>query len=559
MRRRARRGRCRSRRRPGTRRAPSRSATSTSRTEFDEFARADHEHEVALARDRLHRLLAVLRGVADVVGLGPTRAGNRSRSAPTTSLVSSTDERGLREEGDPLGIRRPRASRPRRRRSHERDRVGRLAQRALDLLVAGVADQEDPVALGREPARLGVHLGDERAGGVDHRAGRAAAASSHRRARRRGRRRPRSRRPAPRRARRRTPRRAPRGRRRRGRCGRSACARRPARRAARAPARRSRSPAPRRRRTSAGRRAARCAGRPRSAQRASARRRPPQRARAPARPRPASAGRSRRRSAVSTTARDDRERAVAVRRRRARPTPCRPRRTVAGQRARARSSPATRGDRQHRPGADARARAARSARGEQRRRRARLDAAVGAVASSVATTRSPGASVAVEPRRTTPGDDDRARRRSRWRARRRRRACSRPMPVRSDCHAARQPGAQRERLDPQRREDEQRGARRASTRSLTACSPRTIAAERGDREDQPVQVVVDVEVAGEAGAGELRLVPACRPARWVVDQPARRRGSTAVAALAGREQREQRPGGLRRRWTRRDRASVGST
>ena len=44
----------------------------------------------------------------------------------------------------------------------------------------------------------------------------------------------------------------------------------------------------------------------------------------------------------------------------------------------------------------------------------------------------------------------------------------------------------------------------ASTTSFIASS----AAERRHREDEPVQVVVDVEVAREAGAGVLRLVPA---------------------------------------------------
>ena len=38
-----------------------------------------------------------------------------------------------------------------------------------------------------------------------------------------------------------------------------------------------------------------------------------------------------------------------------------------------------------------------------------------------------------------------------------------------------------------------------------------VPAERGEREDQPVEVVVDGEVAGEPGPGELRLVPGRRP------------------------------------------------
>src|SRR5437763_53291 len=66
----------------------------------------------------------------------------------------------------------------------------------------------------------------------------------------------------------------------------------------------------------------------------------------------------------------------------------------------------------------------------------------------------------------------------------------------------------------------ERGAASRTVRRPTAAShcsttpPRwsrlhtQIATEGADREDQPVEVVVDVEVAGEAGAGELRLIPA---------------------------------------------------
>ena len=49
----------------------------------------------------------------------------------------------------------------------EHDVLGRLAHRALDLLVAGVADEDDRVALGGELHRLAVDLGDQRAGRVD--------------------------------------------------------------------------------------------------------------------------------------------------------------------------------------------------------------------------------------------------------------------------------------------------------------------------------------------------------------------------------------------------------
>jgi len=47
------------------------------------------------------------------------------------------------------------------------DVLGRLPSGPDDLLVPLVADQQDVVVVGREPARLVVHLGDQRAGGVD--------------------------------------------------------------------------------------------------------------------------------------------------------------------------------------------------------------------------------------------------------------------------------------------------------------------------------------------------------------------------------------------------------
>ena len=66
--------------RPGS---PPRSATSTRRAVLEELARADDEHDVAATGDGPHGVLAVLGGVADVVGLGPDdHAGTGARRAP---------------------------------------------------------------------------------------------------------------------------------------------------------------------------------------------------------------------------------------------------------------------------------------------------------------------------------------------------------------------------------------------------------------------------------------------------------------------------------------------
>ena len=102
--------------------------------------------------------MSSVRGPGDVgellAQLGDDRAGLVDR------------QRGLGDERHPVGI------------GHlervdvllgldQHDVVGRLAHRALDLLVAGVADQHDRVALGGELLGLDVHLGHQRAGGVD--------------------------------------------------------------------------------------------------------------------------------------------------------------------------------------------------------------------------------------------------------------------------------------------------------------------------------------------------------------------------------------------------------
>ena len=97
---------------------------------------------------------------------GPVMCGKRSRRRAMIVRVSSTAQRGLGDVGElalvldlqrvdvGLGL-------------DQHDVVGRLAHRALDLLVAGVADQDDRVALGGELQRLAVDLGHQRARRVD--------------------------------------------------------------------------------------------------------------------------------------------------------------------------------------------------------------------------------------------------------------------------------------------------------------------------------------------------------------------------------------------------------
>ena len=139
----------------------------------------------------------------------------------------------------------------------QRDRARRqLAHGADHLRMAGMADQHDLAALAEVELGLAVHLGDQRAGGVEMEEVAAAAPPPAPPWRRHGPRRPPAgRSPGSRRAPRRRPRPSPSGRRRRSGCGRSRGAHRPARRTSRAPARRSGWRGRRRRRSRAGCRA----------------------------------------------------------------------------------------------------------------------------------------------------------------------------------------------------------------------------------------------------------------------------------------------------------------
>ena len=129
-------------------------------------ARADHEQQVDLLEQLLHGPLPVRGRVTDVLAL---------RSAdPREPLAEGGDhdaglvdrEGRLGDVGE-LGVRRKVEGRDLLLRLDEDDRVRNLAHRADDLLVPGVADEDDGVALGGVALGLHVHLGHERAGRVD--------------------------------------------------------------------------------------------------------------------------------------------------------------------------------------------------------------------------------------------------------------------------------------------------------------------------------------------------------------------------------------------------------
>ena len=383
--------------------------------------------------------------------------------------------------------------------------------------------------MGGVPPYFLMHLRDQRTGRIDDRQVALGRPGRARSARRRARPAPPARRAALRRARGRTRHRVPRARRRRGRCAPPAGGRRPAHRTARSLARRCRSLARRPRRTSAARR-----GRRRGPQ-------PP----TPTAPRPV------RRGATPATRHAAPRRSESHQRRvggvdDARTTangragtdvselvrsPCRPRalrspRVRLAPRRR-QSRPTTRSDRHEyaarrgathrpataRPGSDDRHVASPHLGGHDDVTRPHLQAR--------------------DRRRRRAPRPARRRRIRDWRRRVRRATHAaahhaRAWPAGKDGRAAQCASAYRE-------------SDRRSAQSLVAPTYRPSAT---DREDQAVEVVVDEEVAGKPGPGEIRLVPASVVA-LVLDQPFDATPRRRRPGLAGRDQRKQRPRGLR--------------
>ena len=196
--------------------------------------RADHDHQVGLRADLLDGELAVLGGVADVVARRVEQVREPLPDGVDGGHRLVDRERRLREPGDLLGVAHDDPGDVVGA-LHELDVLGSLTGGALDLLVTLVADQQDVVVVAGEALRLVVHLGHQRAGGVDRLQAALGRLLVDQRARRRGPRRPRWRPRGPRRAPRRRRHRVTPGRRPRACCARSACARRPATRRGPAP------------------------------------------------------------------------------------------------------------------------------------------------------------------------------------------------------------------------------------------------------------------------------------------------------------------------------------
>ena len=129
-------------------------------------ARADHEQQVDLREQLLDRPLPVRGRVTDVLALrGPDLREPFAEGGD--HVAGLVDREGRLGDVRELGARRKLELGYLVLRLDQDDRVGNLAHRPDDLLVPGMADEDDGVAVGRVAAGLHVHLRHEGAGRVD--------------------------------------------------------------------------------------------------------------------------------------------------------------------------------------------------------------------------------------------------------------------------------------------------------------------------------------------------------------------------------------------------------
>src|ERR1035441_9191469 len=144
------------------------------------ISRAGDEHQVRLGGDGPHRQLPVRRRIADVVAAGAARGGEPLQQRGYDFIGFLRRQRGLHQVADLAGISRPQG-RDVSSVLNQDHRAGGLADSALDLLMTGMPDQHHQIALGGEPACLGVYLRHQRAGRVDGVQPPAGRLGSHRR------------------------------------------------------------------------------------------------------------------------------------------------------------------------------------------------------------------------------------------------------------------------------------------------------------------------------------------------------------------------------------------
>ena len=125
------------------------------------------------------RDLAVLRGVADVLGVGADDVGKLLLEGVDDVAGLVQAQRGLGQISHAVGVGHLELGNLGDVRNHLGG-LGRLAQRALNLVVVAVPDEHQRVALLGELDGLDVDLGHQRTGGVDDAEAAALAQLAHR-------------------------------------------------------------------------------------------------------------------------------------------------------------------------------------------------------------------------------------------------------------------------------------------------------------------------------------------------------------------------------------------
>src|SRR5439155_2194755 len=128
--------------------------------------RADDENEVDIFGNLFDGVLAILRGVADVVALGADDLGELLAETSDDFLRVVQAQSGLGEEREFIGIAHFELVYGFDR-IHDDGAVGRFAGSADDFLMVFVADKNDGAVFASELERFEMDLGDEGAGGVD--------------------------------------------------------------------------------------------------------------------------------------------------------------------------------------------------------------------------------------------------------------------------------------------------------------------------------------------------------------------------------------------------------
>ena len=131
------------------------------------IGRADHQNQSHFARQRLHRFLAILRRIANIIR---SRPGNRRKplAQPRHNFLRVIKrQRSLRQKRQPLGIGNFEHVNFFHAANHQR-LLRRLARGADNFLVIFMPNQNQRPALARKFQRLQMNFGHQRTGSINH-------------------------------------------------------------------------------------------------------------------------------------------------------------------------------------------------------------------------------------------------------------------------------------------------------------------------------------------------------------------------------------------------------